>query len=493
MPNLTYANEADFLANIPTTTKVKWGVKQYRIFDWSLGFFVQDDFKVSRRLVMNMGIRYDYFSVPQERDKRLFNRDGPFGTGKYRDGDSIWNAVYTNFAPRLGFAYTLDEAAKTVVRAGFGIFYSPRPIYGGVVDAVQNAIDEPMTITYSRADVLKYGDILRYPVVNEKVLPIAKGSQALLGGQVLDPEWGYPHSYQWTLSLQRQLTKDFALETAYVGTRGLQVMMVRDWNPPDRLTGIRPYAGFTTFRYRNADGSSNYHAWQTTLHQRLAHGLSAEFNYTWSKNMNYDGAGDLLLPSSIQNVYDARSDYGVANSNLPHQFFTDILYQLPFNRLNSSKSLGSRLLLEGWQIGTIFNAQSGAATNITQPSGLSSSRPDFIGGNAYLSNYNSTLSYLNPAAFARVPLSSVSGLPIRPGNVGRNAIRGPAWWMVNLSLAKKMNLAERVWFQIHADFFNAFNHTIFSSFISDITQSSFGRFTATRGPRTIQIGLRLNF
>ena len=109
----------------------------------TLGFFFQDDFKISQRLVLNMGMRWDYFSVPKERDGRLFNRAQPFGTGPYTSPDEIWNPDTNNFAPRLGFAYSLTDSRKTVLRGGFGIFVSPIPLYAGPVDLVRDAVDEP--------------------------------------------------------------------------------------------------------------------------------------------------------------------------------------------------------------------------------------------------------------------------------------------------------------------------------------------------------------
>jgi hypothetical protein len=494
IPIPSYSSEADFLQNLPSSVQVTFGVNKYWVKEWSMGFFIQDDFKVSRRLVLNMGVRWDYFSVPDEKDERLFNRDDPYGMGPYLPPDQIWKAKYANFSPRIGFAYTVDEKGRTVLRAGFGAFYNPRPLFGGPVDLVQNALDEPFRVVYSRADVLKYPDLLTYPVVNDEVLTIAKGPQALISGTGINPDWGYPHSYQWTGSIQQQLTTDFVLETSYVGTRGVGLMFVRSMNQPDRLTGVRPNSKFATFRYRNGDESTSYHAWQTSVRRRFRGGFAGNVNYVWSKVLSYTGDADLLLPATPQDVWNVRNDYGPAGYDAKHRLVTDILYELPFAKWTQSGGRATKLLLDGWQLSGIFYAQSGNPATITQPSSLESSRPDYKSGEeVILSNWSSSLRYLNPAAFTRVPISSVSGLPVRPGSVGRASIYGPGFWSVDLSIAKATAITEGVKLQFRFDMFNAFNHTNFSGFQTDVTRGNFGVFTSTRGARTVQIGLRLSF
>lgn len=485
-PSLVYANATDFLANSPNSVTVTFGVKDYQIRQWSLGFFVQDDFKVSRRLMLNMGIRYDYFEVPKERDGKLFNRDDPFGMGPYLPPDEIWKAKRTNLSPRIGFAYTLDGAGKTVVRGGAGIFFSQRPIYTGVMDIVQNALDEPFRITFSRADVVKYGALLQYPVDKDKVLPLVKGPQGVIGSSATDPNWGYPYSYQWTLGVQRQLSRNTVLEAAYVGNRGVKLLMSRFMDQPDRITGVRPNDKFTQFRYSDGHESSFYSALQVSLRRRFAKGLTANTNYTWSRLLSYTGEADMYIPGQPQDVFNIRADHGPADQDLTHRFTSDVIYELPFHRFSGSDTRTARLLLRGWQIGSIVTAQSGSPFNVTQSSGLNSSRADYIGGAPILSDSRQTLVYLNKAAFAQVPLAPVSRLPIRPGNIGRNALRGPGMWNVDLALSKSLAFMESMKLQIRADMLNAFNHTNLSGPSSDITSGTFGRITSTRGARVMQ-------
>lgn len=492
VPELTYADVADFLANIPSRVQVTFGVKSYQLRKMDLGFFFQDDFKITRRLTLNLGLRYDYFTVPQERDGRLFNRDGPFGMGPFLPGDRIWRADYNNFSPRLGFAYALDDRSRTVWRAGAGFFHSPIPLFGGVVDMVQNALDEPNRVIFSRADVLRLGEPLRYPVVNEKVLPLVKGAQGVIGGTAVDPFIRTPVSYQWLLSLQRQLTEDLAFEAAYVGNRGANLQLVRSMNQPDRATGVRPNPRFGTFRYRDGSESTNYNAFRFTLRKRLSYGLAANASYTWSRSMSHTGEADLLLPASVQDIWNVRSDYGAADQDLRQRLVADFVYELPLRALGRNGT-GARLVLAGWQLSGVFSAQTGSPVTVLQPSGLESSRPDFLGGVAILSGSRRTLQYLDPKVFAPVPLGAVSRLPLRPGTAGRNLLYGPGMWNVDLALAKAFELGESKRLQLRLDMLNALNHTDLTGIEARIDRVNFGRFTASRGSRAIQLHARLSF
>jgi hypothetical protein len=490
-PEIQYANEADFLANIPNRIQVTWGVNYFLMKQENFGVFVQDDFKLSRRLVLNMGVRWDHYTVPNEKDGRLFNRSAPWGFGPLRDPDSIYDAKYDNFSPRVGFAYTMDESGKTVLRTGFGTFYNPRLVYGGPVDIVKNAIDEPNRLIFSRDEALKY-PVLRYPVINSNVLPLAKGL-GLEGTAALQTDWGNPHSYQWTFSLQHQFTKDMALEASYVGTLGRSLMMVLEVNQPNRLTGIRPVQPekYATFRYRNEDEHSSYHGLQLNVRKRLAGGFMANMNYAWSKTLSFSGDADLLLPNSPQDVYNIKANRGPANLDRTHRFYADFLYDVPFEKLSGSKSGASRLLLGGWQVNGIFYALSGDPFNVSFP-GYTEQRPDVTGQTQILDDWQSTHRYLNQAAYAQIPLSS-AGYPVRPGNLSRNSVYGPGWWRLDMGIGKSTRITEQMRFQLRFDLFNAFNHTNLSGIRNDIRRSDFGVLTGTRGARTVQINLRLVF
>lgn len=489
-PNFTYSTTSDFLANTPSAVSFTFGIKPYLITSWLNGYFVQDDFKIRPNLVLNLGLRYDYYSVPKERDGRLFNREGPFGLGPLRSPDSIYNADRNNFSPRFGFAWTVDSEGKTVVRGGSGIFYMRHPVRN-TLQLVRNAIDEPFRINFSRAEALTFN--LKYPLSNADVLPLAKAPNAPWTDATINPNFPDAYSIQWTLSVQRQLTSSIALETAYVGNHALKLIFTRYMNRVDRQTGQRPVAGFGEFRHFDTSESIHYHGWQSSLRKRFSNNLLFNIHYTWASNISYlagDISTDQDAPQDLNNI---RANRGPTPFDIRHRFVSDFIYELPFARIWDASGAGKRLLLAGWQLGGIFLAESGAPFNAEMPNAFRNQRIDYIGGEAYVDDPNNRLVYLNRAAFAAVPIITASGATARPGTLGRGALRLPGFWNVDLALSKSLRFTETIGLQIRADMFNAFNHTSFSGVNSNITNANFGRFTSAREARVVQFNVRLTF
>lgn len=488
-PAIQYANVADFLANRPSQAQVTWGVNPFLITNWQLGFFLQDDFRISRNFILNIGMRYDYMAVPNERDDRFFNRGGPFGFGPLQPPDSPYEADFLNFSPRVGIAWTLDSSGATVLRAGAGVFSNPHTLFGGPVELVRNAIDEPNRYIFSSADIDRLG--LKYPITNENTLQYARDPNAPWSNTSINTDFPNPYSLQWTFSIQRQLTNTLMLESTYVGTRGVKLNLVRDYNQVDRVTGIRPISGFAQIRYYDTSESSHYHAWQNQIRKQLSHDFTFSAFYTWSSNLSYNDA-DLLLPGTRpQDNNNLRAEKGPTPYDIRHRFTADFLYELPFYRMVSGGA-ASRLLLDGWQFSGIFSANTGSPFTISQGSSIPGSRPDYVAGEPILDNYRDTLVYLNPAAFAQVPVIALSGATARPGTLGRNALRSPGGWNLDLALAKNLNFTERLRLQLRADMFNAFNHTVLGGVSTNIQAGNFGRLTSA-GARVVQLNARFSF
>ncbi len=478
----------DFLVNIPSSMTFWAGENPIDVNNWQLGFFIQDDFRASRSLIFNLGVRYDYVSVPTATNGRFFNRGEPSGFGAYRPGDSIYNSDKMNFSPRAGFAWTVDNAAKTVIRGGAGMFVSPPALFL-VMDLVRNAKDIPYDVTLGRVGGLALG--LRYPNTNAQgYARFQANPNAPDSGVAMATNYPNPYSLQWNLSVQRQLTSTLAIETSYTGTRGLKLPFKREMNLVDRQTGVRPDPRFLQFTFVSPADSSSYHGWQTSLRKRLGSGLTFGAHYTWSSLLSYQ-TGDLAhLGNTTQDRL--QDDKGPPPSHMRQAFVSDFLYELPLLRLTGRKGRGSSLLLGGWQFGGILTANSGLPLYITQSSPFNGSRPDYIGGSAILDNYRETLQYVNRAAFQAVPTVRLSGVPERNGNLGRGALRAPGLVNLDLSLSKNLALTEHHRLQIRADLFDSLNHTNFTSVSSDITAGNFGRVTAAIA-RTVQLNARLTF
>jgi hypothetical protein len=272
--------------------------------------------------------------------------------------------------------------------------------------------------------------------------------------------------------------------------------LVRLYNQPDRVTGVRLNPNLNQGYYIDNSQQSWYSSWQTTLRKRFSHSFTFAAHYTWSKQLATD-TGDVSAYYQnnnnvrIQNFFDLTKEWGPADGDQTHYFTADFVYDLPkFKAINSAIV---RQAFGGWQLSSIFAGATGQPLLISEGSADNVSRPDYIGGAAVNANYQSTLQYLNKSAFGLIPISAASGLPIRPGNMSNGELRGPGYWNIDLSLGKNFTILEKLQFQLRLDTFNSLNHTSLTSFSNDLTSSSFGRFTNTRGARVLQLNGRITW
>jgi hypothetical protein len=495
-----YSTMSDFMANIPDEAVFTYGVGpvpgdisagRYVASNWRLGSFIQDDFKVTRKLVLNLGLRYDDFSVPKVGDHLYSRSDGGFGP--LRPFDSIYNANRTDFSPRVGFNYSPGQSGKTVINGGFGEFYNPHTLFSTAMEMYRNGLNEPFRVIASRQELLDLG--IECCEIQTATEPAVTGVGALWTGSSLSEHYPDPYSLQWTLGVQRELAKNLVLETTYVGNHGVHGQMIRDANQVDRITGLRPVAGFGQFRWYDDSGWSTYEAWQSTLRKKTSHGLTFDLHYTWSKSMGNRDA-DLLLSNGLkpQDNNNLRAEKAPLGFDMTQMFNTDFIYELPFARLVNGDSRGKKIGLAGWQISGIFGGDTGFPLNIVEYNSYNGQRPDLVSGTpVYLSNWKNTQAYLNPAAFSMVPIEPLSGATARPGNLGRDAYRAPGSWNVDLSLAKTMAFSDKIRLQVRADAFSAFNHHYLTGIVTGLQSANFGQFTGVSGDRTMQLGARLTF
>jgi outer membrane receptor protein involved in Fe transport len=484
-PIYSYSSVADFLANIPSSARFTFGLSEFKIRASQIGGFVQDDIRLGSKLVLNVGMRYDYFTVPDERDDRLFNRDNPFGTGPIRPADSIYDADYNNFSPRVGLAYTIDD--RTVVRGGVGVFVNPHPLFGGPVDLVLNGVDQQFRVTLSRAEAQARG--IAYPMSNEQAAPLVQGAAALWGNRSVAVDFPNPYSTQWTATVERSFGTLYSVEASYVGNRGENMNTVSIVNRADRLTGVRPFAGFAEFGLYEANNSSKYHALQLQARRRFSNRVGFGVAYTLGRANTY-GSGDLLLEANPQETGDLAAEYGPANYDVRNRVVANFLYETA--PVGSSAIV--RGLSGGWQISGIFTGLSGAAYNVRDTANsYSEQRPDRVDGEALvLDNWGDTLQYLNRAAFTRVPIVAVSGAQQRPGTLSRNAVRGPASYNLDLGIGRNFAFGPSYRLQVRLDMFNALNTRNYTSLETRVENTRFGQLTSV-STRTMQVGARFTF
>lgn len=494
-PDIRFQNEADLLANIPNLVQMTFGTDLYTAKSKEWGLFVQDDFRVSRRLVVNFGIRNDSFGNyvargadggPPHAYNRGFIDFGAFQHTPIRPIDNPYDSDNINIAPRLGFSFNPDGRTKNVIRGGVSTMFTN--LAGETVtQTVQNSSTDPFRSQFSRAEAIQFN--LKYPQYNEDVLKLVSGGASGGSPRVLDPKLRAAYAFNLYLGYQREISTSLALETAYAGNRGVKWHTARNANEVNPLTGIRPNPRFARMDYWDNADSTWYHSWQTSLRYRMSSKLTANFHHTWSKALAY-GAGDVGWTSTnTPNFYDLRSNRGLADGSLLHVVNVNAVYELP--RL-AGMTPAVRHALGGWQVSTIFAAQTGSPISFSHPTGIGGTRPDYLGGEPILNNYRDTLIYLNRAAFAAVPENNL-GNAIRLGNVGRNPMRGPGRWNADVSFGKNFTVKERYRFQIRTDLFNALNRTNYGNPDTNIESANFGRINSTAGAREIQLNARFVF
>ena len=419
---------------------------------YELGFFAQDDWRVSSKLTVNLGMRYDFYSnfvahgEDGTPDAGLYNpsflsMNGRFDVGPFRPRSSPYENDAKNFGPRVGFSYNPDGKGKTAIRGGFGVMFSnvvPEDFWN-LVSSAQNV---PYRITFTPEDIKAFG--IKFPDYNDNLFKYAqqlvKTSSVIYVSGIYNAHLQNPYTMQYTLDIQRQITPTMVFQTAIVGTRGLKFPLFRPVNAVDRATGLRPNPNLGQPNYVDNSQTMTYYGWQNSIRKRFSRNFSFDVNYTWSKALG-NGGGDTGAyydgenSSRNQDFFNLKADRGPTASDITHYFSADWVYQMP---ALAGRSALVRHVAGDWQLAGILTAQTGLGITVTQSSTTSNQRADFIGGQAVLPNYRETLQYLNPAAFQRIAVSSASGAPVRPGNSSPGALRAPGLWSLNFSLAKKL-------------------------------------------------------
>jgi outer membrane receptor protein involved in Fe transport len=519
-PNITFQDKADFLANIPNQVTPTFGSPSFTAHMYELGFFAQDDWRVTDRLVLNLGLRYDFYSKMVARPTGdiavgFYNLTPPtdwskFDFGKTLDPEHPYNNdAGINLGPRLGFAYRLDNAGKTVVRGGFGVLFSPQ-MPAVVRQSVANP-NIPFRVSWSLTEASALG--LKWPAFTDDLAAIverqAANSTVKFPFSAINPNLQNPYAMHYQFNIQRELTQSLMFETGYVGVRGVKFILHRRPNLPDRLTGIRPNPNLVFGGYY-VDNSQNsvYNAWQSSIRQRFSHHLMFEGHYTWSKGLGITGSdigayyGSDNDQVNIQEFNNPRADRGPNQGDARHRFVADWVYEVPAFTNNRFV----RGVVGGWEASGILNARTGDRLIITENCASNwHCRPDYAGGNTITESWQQasttrcntgarcTVQYLNRAAFTLVPVDPNTRIAIRPGNLGNGAVRGPGSWTIDLNFSRNFKLTERVKLQIRADMFNLLNHVNLNNPSTGANGATFGEINGAGAMRVIQLNSRLQW
>lgn len=518
--------------------------------------FVQDDWKVTRRLTLNLGLRYDFQRQPVERHNRLLQFDmtgtstpsGLPGRAVYAGVDGQprqWrNEDYNDFGPRVGFAWDLFGRGTTVLRGGYGIYY-PFIFYSNAAFGSQGLGFSSMRTTY-----LPDGSDYNYPAFQLQQgfpyaplqpLGAAGGDDAFLGQTIpyTEPEGQTSRSQQWNLSLQHQLPGGWLVDVTYSANRGTHFVGADyEFNAldPQYLSLGRalqnpvpnPYAGkapgalgaatitrqqsLLPFPYYEGVTITNPHTGSYfsnlllfSVQKRTSDGLTLMFSYTGGKVISdplrlpqADFGENQARMKSYQNGKFKRSlDRSVDPQDVSERAVISALYELPFGpgKHWNPGSAVVRSLVGGWQLTTIGVFQTGLPVAVTGANNFLAGRPDSTGQSAELSNPTAE-KWFNTDVF-------VNPAEYTFGNVGRTLpdVRSPGTVNFDISVLRTFTVTERVNVQFRAEAFNAFNHVNLgmpnSAFVAGSdgknSSGSFGVITSARDPRQVQLGLKLRF
>jgi hypothetical protein len=485
---------ADFLLGLPQQASVQYGpgLDRFRGRSWQL--YVQDDWRPSGSVTLNIGLRYEYVSPYTEASNQLVNLDvapdftaavpvlagqsGPF-TGVFPM--TLVNPDRTDLAPRVGLAWRRDS--KTIVRAGYGINYNA----GAYVAIVQQlAAQPPFAVTATNLGTIQT------PLSLADALTSA-GSDVVTNSFGVDPNYRLGYVQIWNVDIQRTLSRNIVFGVGYTGTKGSRLDLVRAPNRgPDglRIPGVQP------FLWESSGGSSIMHALTLRLQKRLTGGFSGSAIYTYSRSR--DDASSIGGSAVVvaQNDQDLAAEWGPSSFDQPHRFAANLLYELPFGR--NKRWLNNGGLAAGvfgdWQWTASVSIASGSPFTARVLSNASDVARGTNGtlraedSGAPIALADPTIAeFFDTAAFSVPP-------PGQFGNAGRNGIRGPGTSSVDMSLSKDIAFGPsgRA-VTVRAQATNVFNTVQYASIDTVVNSPTFGRVVSVRPMRSVQIVLRVRF
>ncbi|HTC93748.1 MAG TPA: TonB-dependent receptor [Terriglobales bacterium] len=505
----------------------------------SLNSYVQDTYKLTPRLTINAGLRYELpFPYTEIKNRQTLWIPGRQSTvmpsappgllypGDKGVPDGLIPTFKKAFAPRVGIAWDPTGSARWLITSAYGIFYEP--YYTGQGGPLQSPISAPPFLQTAQISLPNFND----PFNGN---PPASGQFATpLTNLTLAPNLPLPYTQDWDLNLQRSLGSNLLLEVGYVGTKGTKLPRFIEGNPAIYIPGVsgsgqpistsgnadqrRLYSGCTLADppsrciYSSTGliagiANSSYNALEASLTKRLSHGISFLASYTFSKSI--DDASSFNLTGSAskpvagendlaQNPFNLAAERGRSLFDARHRFVLSYEWNLPFWRrprgwyqqaLGAWQVNGIVTLMSGTPF-TVFDSNDvslqGGAPEIT---GFSASRPNLVSGENPNSGPKTATAWLNANAFARITQDPNS--PIQQfGTAGRNIAEGPGYANWDLSALRNIRVAESKDFQFRAEFFNVLNHPNFRLPDSDISSPTFNQVLAARSPRLIQFGLK---
>jgi len=477
----TFPNLNTFLAASANSFQITIGDRSSAIIQNALGFYVQDNYKVRPNVTLELGLRYDWNMTPTERYDRFVVFD-PATRSLLRVGsgiDKVYKENNKNFEPRVGIAWDPFNDGKTSVRAAYAIL-TDQPVTNVVTPLTSNPpLARPLSVT----GAIPLG-------IAENVA----GAAGLAPNNV-DANYNNAYVQSWNLNVQRELGRDFGVTVGYFGSKGTHLRIARNINQPinggpakpyptvSASSPIRPGTALNNIIQIEGTGNSSYNALWLTANKRLSRGLQFNASYTFSKSIDYNSLNSQGVV--VQDSNNLLANRGLSDFDARHRFVINGLYELPFK---------GNQLVEGWQVSTIVQSQSGNPVNIvinnTTFTGTNNTvRPDVTGS---ISNLGSPNRWFDTSPFV-VPVG-------RFGSLGRNVVIGPGFNNTDFSIIKRTKLTETQLIEFRWELFDVFNHANFGQPGRVVGTTNFGQITNTRFPtgdsgssRQMQFALKYKF
>ncbi len=507
--SLTGYDVSDAIAGFVGSYSVGPNLGMVKTRNWETGYYFQDDWRITNRLTLNLGVRYDLYTWPDEENNHLANFDLITGKMIIPESGSTIKTDKNNWAPRVGFAYNVFGNGTTVLRGGYGLFYFLDR--GGIDNQLEQ--NPPFGGQYSLSYNSGYRFTLAGRAPDNSTNPLLATASAMpdksefigfdpnnpSGVDIVayNPKDVNSYVQEWNLQVQHALAKDTSFTLGYVGSKGTHLMNRYDFNRPTYGTGIKNFPNLGFVLVMDTNSSSIYHGLQTQFERRFSNGLQFSASYTWSHTIDdsqgsVDGYGQWSDPVDYRNLRAERANSSLDNR---HRFVFSSLYELPFGRgrlLGASWNPFLNSILGGWQVNPIVTIASGFPFDLIDGQYVNEQRvrPMLMGDPKQL---NVKGQWFDTTAFARVPQSG--GYFTQAGNAPRNLFTGPGTKLVDFSVAKTLKFTESIRSEFRTEFFNIFNHPQFGQPNGDVTSGDFGKVTGTRfrSSRQIQMGLRLMF
>jgi hypothetical protein len=535
----------EFLAGTPTGGSQRQGDTNRNTFENSHAGYIQDSYRWKKNVTLNFGVRYDYFGLIQEKHGNFTNVDTANGLGVLVGQGRLYQPDYNNWGPRVSVAWDVTGQGKTVVRAGYGIFYDafsqdlfmghlpfnsgfdPGPAYSGF---------GPNPISSANANPGPFGPSPVY------------GFASPMGDAFgVDPNIRTPYMQNFNLNFQQELTRKTVFQIGYVGSNGHKLLRFRDINQPTQAQidaadlacncilsyGVPrhyPASPFFYINYQEGSANSNYNALQTSLRVTDWHGFTTTLNYTWSHSIDDASDGEDYVPNASQpndSTAPIGSNRGNSNFDVRNRLTWNFVYQFPNHKGSWQR------VTDGWGVNGIVTAQSGQPFQLNynfeddfDGSGEGFARPQVVGPVHYSSDPAQFLDLTSFAIPCTYPAAGGTGFANSCipgtrhfGNEGRNSLIGPHFRQFDFSIFKDTAITERIKLELRFEAYNLFNHPNFAnpylpSFIADAAANGIGsngrslgalRLTATGdvgigypflgsgGPRGLQVAAKISF